>query len=457
MALDRTDPTAGRPDAATPGGPLPPLPPSLWHGAEVREAVRHRSPGAVVAAARRAHGLRQDELGALAGFSQSAISRLEAGSNIAYDLRVLRPLQRLLGIPAHLLGLSDHTVPVEAGDVRGLAPDRAAGLGAGPGTDAHDVLGLDAAALTALTGSAVFGGGRDGGPIADDAFEHLLVLRRVVNDAHNWRGFAALVPTVRALHDFIDALRRSARGEQRRRLLAIGAVYAEFSGWLHEETDDPRGAVGWTARALEQGQAADDRDVVAYSYIRLSQLAEADGDADRVVGLARAARREHGASPVVRAMALRQEARGLAAAGDETCMERLDLADAEFRRVRSPDGDAYWIGYCFTAEHIALERASSWLELGRPTRAIEVYEDLQQRRWRRMCLWEQGVHLAKLACAHALAGHRDRAAELAWEALDAARATGSPHVVQELARLGHWEGAPDVAELARGAGWDGGA
>ncbi|MGM1063917.1 helix-turn-helix domain-containing protein [Saccharothrix sp. Mg75] len=130
MALDRTDPTSGKPDAVVPRGPLPPLPPSLWAAAEVRDAVRHRSPGAVVAAARRAHGLRQDELGALAGFSQSAISRLEAGSNIAYDLRVLRPLQRLMGIPAHLLGLADDTVPVEARQVRALAPDFAAGPGA---------------------------------------------------------------------------------------------------------------------------------------------------------------------------------------------------------------------------------------------------------------------------------------------------------------------------------------
>jgi transcriptional regulator with XRE-family HTH domain len=117
MALDRTDLAAAQPAVVLPEAPLPPLPRSLWESREVREAVDNDSPGAVVAVARRAHGLRQDELGALAGFSQSAISRLESGNNIAYDLRVLRPLQRLLGIPAHLLGLADPSLPMSAGDL----------------------------------------------------------------------------------------------------------------------------------------------------------------------------------------------------------------------------------------------------------------------------------------------------------------------------------------------------
>ena len=452
MALDRTDLNAGRPAAVVPGAPLPPLPRSLWESREVREAVRNQSPGAVVAIARRAHGLRQDELGSLAGFSQSAISRLESGSNIAYDLRVLRPLQRLLGIPAHLVGLADHTLPVDADDLHRLAPGFAGGAAAG------GVIGVDPDALMALTSAAVFGGGAVagvgggavGGALTEEALSRLLVLRRIVNDAHNWRGSGALMSTARGMYDFVDVLRRSTRGEQRRGLLRIAASYAEFLGWLHEETDDPRGAIQWTARALEQGQAADDRDVVAYSYVRMAQLAQADGDADRVVGLARAAGREQGVSPMVRAMALRQEARGLAVAGDEaSCMDRLDRAAEQFERVLPPSDDEYWIGYCFDAEHFLVERAASWLALGKPNRAIEVYEDVRTRAWRRMCTWEQGVHVAKLAHAHALAGETGHAASLAYEALDTARATGSAQVLRELRGLGPWEGAQEVAELAR--------
>ncbi|QFZ22393.1 helix-turn-helix domain-containing protein [Saccharothrix syringae] len=441
MPDDRNDPPARRPASVFTTGPLPPLPPSLWEGREVREAVRNQSPGAVVAVARRAHGLRQDELGALAGFSQSAISRLESGSNIAYDVRVLRPLQRLLGIPAHLLGLAEETVPVEARRLRRSVP------GFPDGVDG--LVGVDVDALMALTRAAVFDSG-PGGPVNPDAMSRLMVLRRVLNEAHDRRGSSPLMPTVRAMYEFVDALRRSARGEQRRELLGIAATYAEFFGWLHEESDDPRGARRWTVRALEQGQAADDRDVVAYAYVRMSRLAEADGDVDRVLGLARAASREPDLSPVVRAIALGQEARGLALAGDQACMDRLDRAAAEYARGEAPTGDEYRIGYCFTADHIEVERAACWLELGEPGRAIRVYEEVQQRLWRRMCLWEQGVHLAKLAHAHAMAGEAEQAVSLAYDALDAARATRSAQVLQELGRLGPWEGAPEVAELARG-------
>src|SRR5882757_10598237 len=103
---------------------LPQLPTSLWQSWEVRAAVAAGAPGTVVAIARKAHGLRQEELGALAGFSQSAISRLESGSNLAYDLRILRTLHKLLGIPPRLLGLADPTTP--ARDTS--APARPAGF-----------------------------------------------------------------------------------------------------------------------------------------------------------------------------------------------------------------------------------------------------------------------------------------------------------------------------------------
>jgi DNA-binding XRE family transcriptional regulator len=414
-----------------PDGPLPVLPPAIWESKEVRDAVAAESPGAVVAVARRAHGLRQDELGTLAGFSQSAISRLESGSNIAYDMRVLRTLQRLLGIPAHLLGLSDRTVPVHG--LENMPKDL--------------VVGMEGKALMALCASAVFGSANGTGVLTDNAVSQLLVLRRIVNDAHNWRGTGALMPAVRNMYDFIDALRRNARGDVRRRLLGTGAMYAEFYGWLYEEIGDLRNAGVWTSRALEQGQAADDRDVVAYCYVRMSQLAEVDGDDDRVIGLARAAQREIGVSAIVRAMALRQEARGLARAGLDACMPRFDLAQALVQDVERPQSDEYSIGYCFTELHVQMQRAASMVDLADHSRAIDAYNDLMPR-WGAVCQWEQGVHTAKLAYAHAASGDVDQAVDLGFAALELARATGSQLIVNELERLDPWTRTPAIAELA---------
>jgi len=414
-----------------PDGPLPVLPPAIWESKEVRDAVAAESPGAVVALARKAHGLRQDELGTLAGFSQSAISRLESGSNIAYDMRVLRTLQRLLGIPAHLLGLSDRTVPVHG--LENMPKDL--------------VLGMEGKALMALCASAVFGTANGAGALTDNAVSQLLVLRRIVNDAHNWRGTGALIPAVRNMYDFIDALRRNARGDVRRRLLGTGAMYAEFYGWLYEEIGDLRNAGVWTSRALEQGQAADDRDVVAYCYVRMSQLAEVDGDDDRVIGLARAAQREIGVSPIVRAMALRQEARGLARAGLDACMQRFDLAQSLVQGVDRPQSDEYSIGYCFTELHVQMQRAASMVDLADHSRAIDAYNDLMPR-WGAVCQWEQGVHTAKLAYAHAANGDVDQAVDWGFAALELARATGSQLIVNELDKLDPWTRTPAIAELA---------
>lgn len=426
------------------------LPPAIWESKEVRDAVAAESPGAVVAIARKAHGLRQDELGTLAGFSQSAISRLEAGSNIAYDMRVLRTLQRLLGIPAHLLGLTDRTVPMRSGEARRLAgglPEFAALDGV-----AKDlVVGMEGKALMALCASAVFGSTNGTGAIAADAVSQLLVLRRIVNDAHNWRGTGALMPAVRSMYDFIDVLRRSARGDIRRRLLGTGAMYAEFYGWLHEEIGDLRGAGLWTSRALEQGQAADDRDVVAYCYVRMSQLAEVDGDDDRVIGLARAAQRETGLSPIVRAMALRQEARGLARAGLDACMSRFDLARSLVLSAERPRGDEYSIGYCFTEQHVDMQRAASMIDLADHRQAINAYARIMPR-WGNICQWEQGVHTAKLAYAHAATGDVEQAVQLGFTALDLARVTGSQLIVTELEKLGPWKETPALAELAAEVG-----
>ncbi|HEX4703255.1 MAG TPA: helix-turn-helix transcriptional regulator [Pseudonocardiaceae bacterium] len=403
---------------------LPALPASLWQSWEVRAAVAAGSPGTVVAIARKAHGLRQDELGALAGFSQSAISRLESGSNLAYDIRILRTLQRLLGVPPRLLGLADRAATEPIGRI----PARPAGL-----------FGVPDHLVSADT-------------VAPELVTHLLITRRIVNDADNWRRSGPLKPAVRQLYQLADRLRKSARGALRRDMLRIAALYAEFFGWLHEEDGDLAAAGQWTARALEQGQAADDRSIVAYAFVRMSQLAEVDGDADRVIGLARAALREQGVTERVHATALLQEARGYARAGNEVaCLTRLDKVLGLVDEFEPNAGEEYEIGYCFGRHHVDLQRAACLLALGRPSEAVRQYEEIRPN-WSIVCHWEQGVHAAKLAFAHARCGALEQAAAVGFEALEMARAADSSLARDELHRLREWSDVPAIAELTELAG-----
>ena len=409
------------------------LPARFWDSDEVRDAAARSAPGTLIALVRQAHGLSQAELGTLCGFSQSAISRLEAGGNLAYDLRVLRSLQRLLGIPARLLGLA------ESG-ASGVGSDRV-----------WDVRVFDALGAAAVLGPLETLRDWDERQAIDPETVHrLLVVRRLINEADDALGPQGLAPVAVELYGVIDRMRRMASGRLRRRLLDVTALYAEFYGWLCEEQGDLRGAGDWTQRALQQAQAAEDRELVAYSYIRLAQLAAAEFDDDRVIGLARAAQREDGLSPRVQALALQQEAQGHALAGNAlACLRKLDEARALDVPATPLRSEEYRVGFCVDQDHVLVRHAACLLELGRAREAIACYEQYADSR-EHICRWEQAVHVAKLARAYALSGDLDRTAALGARALDIGRTTGSALVKAELRRLSEWSSVPAIAQITEG-------
>jgi len=413
--------------SAGPERVLFPLPPAMWDSWEMRRA-RAESPGAVIALARRSYGLRQDELGTMAGFSQSAISRLESGGNLAFDTRVLRIFQSLLGIPAPVLGIADPEVepgPLEA-----------------PG---H---GLDTDVLLMLCAP----GAVSRAPVDADLVHQLLVARRVVNDLDDWIACGELLATVRRLYELVDGLRSPAGGVWREHVLNVAALYAEFCAWLHLETGDLAGASSWTTRALQQAQAVDDRDLVAYAYRRMSQLAQIEGDDERALGLARAATRESGVGPQTHAMALQQEARSYARLGDEQrCLATLDKAYTLVEGVPQGRSEEYRLASWFSVQHVDMERAACCVELGRLTEALELHRTGLPH-WSPNCRWALGVHFGKVALAHARLGDFDQAAAAGAQALALANGTGCQLIITELRRLRRWAHTPAIVGIVDALG-----
>ena len=447
--LPWSDPIAIGYVAVPTGAGLNPLQPDVWESPRIGQAVEHHSPGTVIAIARQAHGLHPSRLADMAGLSQAAISNLESGGDLSHDTRALRRLQRVLGIPPHLLGLSDESVPLRPGDAHQLFAHLGIGEIAlrGRTPDGRVVpVAVDRRTLLNLSVSAALGAPAvdtaallaENHPIDADMLRRLRVVRRIINESANWLGPGSLLPITQKMYELTDRARRTAKGDLRQHLIAIASLYAEFYGWMRQESGDLPGAVAWTERALKQAHAVDDPNPAAYAYIRLGQFAEIEGDADQVIGLARAAQRCGELSRQVHALALQQEACGHAIAGAETaCLTRFDQAHELIDGLIPCWNDEYLVGFFFEETRLNAQRAACLLELGRPKDAIDTYHDVLANS-ELVCRSDRGMHLAKLARAYALTGESEQATATALQALDLSRYAGTRVITEELRKLSGW-------------------
>jgi transcriptional regulator with XRE-family HTH domain len=252
--------------------------------------------------------------------------------------------------------------------------------------------------------------------------------------------------------DLIQQLLPNLVGARRVRLLQVGARYAEFTSWLNQDSGNLRAATHWADRAMEWAQEAGNPQMVSYVLVRKSDQAAATRDVPRAIGLAQSAL-QHGRRLTSRgrAVALQQSAVGYALAGDEVaCQRALDTA-AQLAERSQQDHDEGPGRYC-TPAYVEIQRAATWIELGRPERAITLFED-SLARLPSVHRRDRGVYLARLASAYALSGSPDTSVPKGWEAWTVAQATGSRRITTELGQLGsrltRWESMPEVRRLLK--------
>jgi tetratricopeptide (TPR) repeat protein len=282
-------------------------------------------------------------------------------------------------------------------------------------------------------------------------------LRRVFSefDTADWLlGPQLQLPTVASHFGLVEKLLGDARGAARTELLALRTKYAEFAGWLHQDSGHWSAGVWWTERALRSARETGDSLMTAYLMVRKSHQAVVEGDIRLGLRLARAAQGTSSLTPKVRAVALQQEAYGLALAGQaDECHRRLDAALELSAQAsdRDLDGPAR---YCIPG-FVEMWRATCLMELGRPRQAIDVFErelaTLPSHHYR-----DRGVYLGRLAVAYATEGSPEPAVARGRQAQEVARATGSDRIGRELVRLGlkldRWRDLPEVSELRRTLG-----
>jgi transcriptional regulator with XRE-family HTH domain len=155
---------------------------------------------------------------------------------------------------------------------------------AGPGDQAaEDVLAQlgasDGAAQPRLPDSAAPGGARPAPAIATprrldpEAVGRLGTILTEYAKIDNLLGPAHLLELTSLHLDFISELLTVAAGEGRGELLTVGARYAEFAGWLHQDAGDAQAAAYWSDRAMGWAQAAGNDLMVSYVLMRKSNQA----------------------------------------------------------------------------------------------------------------------------------------------------------------------------------------
>jgi hypothetical protein len=265
-------------------------------------------------------------------------------------------------------------------------------------------------------------------------------------------GPQQVLGTVGGHLNLVQELLPNLAGVKRVRLLQVGARYAEFASWLNQDGGNARAATCWADRAMEWAQEAGNLLMVSYVLVRKADQAAAMRDAPRTIGLAQSAlQHRRRLSSRGRAVALQQLAVGQALAGDEVaCQWALDAA-AQLAERSQQDGDQGPGRYC-TPAYVEIQRAATWIELGRPERAINLFED-SLARLPSVHRRDRGVYLARLSVAYALSSSPDVSVRKGWEALAVAQATGSRRITSELGqlrtRLAPWGSTPQVGQLLK--------
>jgi hypothetical protein len=242
-----------------------------------------------------------------------------------------------------------------------------------------------------------------------------------------------LLPTLVAQTQVLEELSGDVGPRTRRGLLLLESRYAEYVGWLVQETGNERAALWWTRRAAELAAAGGDHDLAAYGLVRQALVTLYRDDASQTITLARRAQRDQ-VRPRIRGLASQREAQGHALAGDyDACMQSLDRA-LTLLGSDPPDADTPVIGSSNLADPVEMVRGWCLHDLGRSQAAAEVI-GRQLARVPPRAVRTQVRYGVRQALACAAAGEVDQACHLTAGLLDSALSIGSATVAVDIRKL----------------------
>ena len=263
--------------------------------------------------------------------------------------------------------------------------------------------------------------------------DSLLETLDLYSNVDNLAGPRSLVNIAPQQLRFVESLLSNARGKDRKQLLQVGARYAEFAGWVYQDTGALNSAMQMSSMALDFAQEAGDEELISYISMRRSNIATDAKRPGLALKLADAALdKSANLPPRYCAVALRQRAHAFAQLDrPDDCASTLELA---FKSAeRSGDSEKGLAQYC-TPEYVEMEAAQCWIELGQADKAIGTLQH-SLAEWKPEYRRDLGLCLARLAVAHASSSQVENALIVADRSLEIARETKSFRTEDQLARI----------------------
>lgn len=246
-------------------------------------------------------------------------------------------------------------------------------------------------------------------------------------------GPVTVLPPLIAQTHSLEQLAARAGARTRRALLLLASRYAEYAGWMAQESDDDAAALWWTDRAVRLADVGDDTDLATYAQVRYSLISLYRGDVAQAVRLAGHAL-DSGASHRVRGLAAQHLAQSAAVDGDyDTCMRSLDRA-RELLAQDAADPRQPVLGASHIPDVVSMFTGWCLYDLGRPGRAAEVL-DKETARVPEHAFRTRARYGVRRALAHAAGGDIDRACSITTDVLPSVRLTHSATIAADVRRL----------------------
>ncbi|AUA09974.1 helix-turn-helix protein [Streptomyces malaysiensis subsp. malaysiensis] len=296
--------------------------------------------------------------------------------------------------------------------------------------DRRQVIAAGASSFLAMGVDGIRLSAEAGGMSLVDASRALFVQFRQLGQT---AGPGAVLPPLIAQTHSLEQLAARSGPRARRELLILASRYAEYTGWMAQESGNDEAALWWTDRAVALATACEDHGLATYGLVRRALISLFGGDVARAIALAEAAR-DSDAPPRVQGLAAQKLAQSHAVAGDHTaCMRSLDHA-RELLALDAREQDAPVIGTSQLTDVVSMFTGWCLYELGRPQQAAETL-DQETAKLPQHALRSRSRYGVRMALAHATAGEIDHACELTHGLLDTIGLVHSATIGTDLRRL----------------------